>query len=167
MVSPLSRPISWLICVFSSTLEAAERLTRFFFSSFPLGFELSRHFERHWLRLRHSGWIASTRSPQNSGSRRYSRDPEYPAQHPAPHFTKHMAGMHGAEVQKIPLSPDSAESESLQKLCGHIGFREYRHLVCNRPAYVFVLQGLPERRGARPHPARSGPLPCPRFVRDR
>src|SRR5215469_281902 len=45
------------------------------------------------------------------------------------------------KVRKIPLLPDSAESESLQKLCGHVGFRVCRHLVCNRPLYAFVYRG--------------------------
>src|SRR6202021_368696 len=49
---------------------------------------LSRHFERHWLRLRELGSphplaLSTSCCRKHSGSRRYSRDPECPARTPA------------------------------------------------------------------------------------
>ena len=108
---------------------------------------------------------------KHSGSRRYSRDPECPVQLQPCVFTQQLAGMHGAYAPKTPLSGEMDESGSLQKplagLRGEIAIRARRCDICNRFTHAFASQGLPERRGPGPYPARCVRLPCLRFVRGR
>src|SRR6266849_676343 len=56
-----------------------------------------------------------------------------------------MAGVHGAEAPKMPLSAESAGSESLKKLFANIrgqsDFRMRTCDLCNRLAYACVYRG--------------------------